>query len=136
MEDEASFMSMAQTNCNTGPCAGRLASMVKAADDPCQPVVFLSDALSVLRALKNNNFSNRTEALQKVRRVRRPVLQWVPFHCEMPENERADKLAKQEAQENQPGAANSDSYCEKKSIIRSLQRMHQERDDHHLLFRK
>ena len=110
------------------------ASMVQAAADPCQQVVFLSDALSVLQALENDKLPHLTEALQEVSRTRRAILQWIPAHCGIPGNEGADELAKQGAQEDQP--ANSVSYSEKRSIIKSLHRPRQERDDYHLLSRE
>ena len=110
------------------------ASIVQAAEDPCQQVVFLSDALSVLLALENDKLPYLTAAITEVSKERRAVLQWIPAHCGIKGNEKADELAKQGAQEDQPD--NSVSYSEKKSLIRSLHRPHQERDDYHLLSRE
>ena len=101
--------------------------MVQSSKDPCHQVVFLSDALSVLQALENDKLPHLTRALQQVRRTRRVVLQWIPAHCGIPGNERADELAKEGAQEDQPD--NSVSFSEKRSIIRSLYRPRSERDD-------
>ena len=110
------------------------ASIVHAAEDPCQQVVFLSDALSVLQSLENDKLPYLTEAIMEVSRDRRAVLQWIPAHCGIQGNERADELAKQGARTDQPD--NSVSFSEKKSIIRSLHRPHQEKDDYHLLSRE
>ena len=90
------------------------AVMVQSSEDHCQQVVFLTDALSVLQALENDKLPHLTSALQQVRRTRRVVLQWVPAHCGVPGNERADELDKAGAQENQP--ENSVSFKEKRSI--------------------
>ena len=110
------------------------ASMVQASEDQCTQVVFLTDALSVLQALENDKLPHLTSALQLVRRNRRVVLQWVPAHCGVPGNERADELAKAGAMEDQPD--NSVSLKEKRSIIRSLLRPRTEKDDYHLLSRE
>ena len=89
---------------------------------------------SVLQAFQNNKLPLLTEALQKVSRNRRVVLQWIPAHSGVPGNELADRLAKQGARKEQPD--NSNSYSEIRSIIRTLTMPMQTRDEYHLLSRK
>ena len=99
------------------------ASIVQSSTDPCQQVVSLTDALSVLQALESNKLHQLTQALQQVSRTRRVVLQWIPAHCGIPGNEKADTLAKRGAQEDQPD----------NSVIRSQFKPRSERDDNHRL---
>ena len=73
------------------------ASSVHASGKEFHQVVFLSDALSVLRAYQNNKLPSLTRALQQVAHSRRVVLQWIPAHCGIPGNEQADRLAKEGA---------------------------------------
>ncbi|KAK7088755.1 hypothetical protein V1264_022638 [Littorina saxatilis] len=110
------------------------ASFVQDSADPCYQVVFLSDALSVLQALENDKLPQLAKALQMVRQTRRVVLQWIPAHCGIPGNERADELAKEGAVEDQP--ENSVSFSEQKTIIKALMRPRTNRDDYHTLSRE
>ena len=59
------------------------------------------------------------EKLQDALKQKRVVLRWVPGHCGIPENERADELGKLGARENQPD--NSASFMKKKTDQGSLQ---------------
>ncbi|KAK7115514.1 hypothetical protein V1264_001365 [Littorina saxatilis] len=110
------------------------ASFVQDSADPCYQVVFLSDALSVLQALENDKLPHLAKALQMVRQTRRVVLQWIPAHCGIPGNERADELAKEGAVEDQP--ENSVSFSEQKTIIKALMRPRTNRDDYHTMSRE
>ncbi|KAK7092453.1 hypothetical protein V1264_008193 [Littorina saxatilis] len=112
------------------------ASLVQDSADPCYQVVFLSDALSVLQALENDKLPQQllAKALHIVRQTRRVVLQWIPAHCGIPGNERADELAKEGAVEDQP--ENSVSFSEQKTIIKALMRPRTNRDDYHTLSRE
>ena len=68
-------------------------------------VVIFTDALSVLQALKNsqNKETNTlTTSLQSLSAtVNNAVLQWVPAHCCIRGNKKADKLTKDGAQKEQ-----------------------------------
>uniref|UniRef100_A0A0B7BN25 RNase H type-1 domain-containing protein n=1 Tax=Arion vulgaris TaxID=1028688 RepID=A0A0B7BN25_9EUPU len=68
------------------------AIMINNSNSDCQQVVFFTDALSVLQALQSNHPSLRKE-LSKISTNKRVTLQWVPSHCGVPGNEKADKLA-------------------------------------------
>ncbi|XP_070212540.1 uncharacterized protein [Littorina saxatilis] len=57
------------------------------------------------------------EKLQNVEQQRRVVLQWLPAHCGVHGNKKADKLAKLGAQEDQ--ADNPVSFTEKKTLIKA-----------------
>ncbi|KAK7100610.1 hypothetical protein V1264_023530 [Littorina saxatilis] len=69
-----------------------------------------------------------------VRQTRRVVLQWIPAHCGIPGNERADELAKEGAVEDQP--ENTVSFSEQKTIIKALMRPRTNRDDYHTMSRE
>ena len=96
--------------------------------------IFLSDALSVLRAYQNHKLPNLAKALQQVAATRRAVLQWIPAHCGISGNEQADILAKEGAKEEQHG--NNVSCSEKKTLIRAIAMPRSQRDDYHLLSRE
>ena len=58
---------------------------------------------------------------------RRVVLQWVPVHCGLPGNEKADELAKPGAKGRQQD--NSVTFQEKKTLIRAALGQRTERED-------
>ena len=80
-------------------------------------MVFLTDALSVLQALTAGKETELQQELQFFARSRRVALQWIPSHCGIPGNEKADELAKQGAQQKQFETCLS--FEEKKTIIKT-----------------
>ena len=109
------------------------ARIIQSSEDLCEQVVFFSDALSVLQALESDSLPQLSKEMAKVGETRRVTLQWIPAHCGIPGNERADELAKQGAHEDQPD--NSVSYAEERSLIKALYNPWKERDDYCLLSR-
>ena len=107
------------------------ASMVRDSGYKCQQVVFLSDALSVLEATAGDKLPRLAGSLHDVMQHRRVVLQWVPAHCGLPGNEKADELAKLGAKGRQQD--NSVTFQEKKTLIRAALGQRTERDDFHFL---
>ncbi|KAK7092498.1 hypothetical protein V1264_008235 [Littorina saxatilis] len=90
--------------------------------------------LNLTWALENDKLPQLAKALQMVRQTRRFVLQWIPAHCGISGNERADGLAKEGAVEDQP--ENSVSFSEQKTIIKALMRPRTNRDDYHTMSRE
>ena len=91
--------------------------------------VFLTDTLSVLQALTNNELPHLAKALQLLSNNYRVALQWIPAQYDVSGNEQADKLAKQGAQTEQRGA--NVSYQKKATNIKTSQ----EKNANHLLGR-
>ena len=86
-------------------------------------VVFLTDALSVLQALKNNrdkDLNSLSMTMEALRRTHNVELQWVPAHCGLSGNETADLLAKQGARGEQ--LDKTTTYNEEKTIIKACQK--------------
>jgi ribonuclease HI len=54
-------------------------------------VVFLTDALSVLQPLMNDNLPHLEQALFTIKTIR-TLLQWIPSHCGVHSNEQVDRL--------------------------------------------
>ena len=67
-----------------------------------QPVVLLTDAKSVLEALLSGKLPALRTLLSELSRHHKVTIQWIPSHCGVPGNERADRLAKEGAKEKQP----------------------------------
>ena len=98
------------------------------------PVVFLTDARSVLQALQSNKLQDLHVALYEICRYCTVKLQWIPSHCGIPGNESADKLAKAGAAEEQPDVPVT--YHQKKKMITSLRKAPiAPRDEYHGLSR-
>ena len=84
-------------------------------------IVILTDALSVLQALKNpktKELNELTGALATLAKSANLILQWIPAHCGIRGNETADALAKEGGKKDQTD--NSVSYKDEKTIIRSI----------------
>ena len=62
------------------------AHTIKCKVDNNTQVVFLTDALSVLQALMNDNLPQLEQALYTIKTIR-TVLQWIPSHCGVHGNE-------------------------------------------------
>ena len=96
-----------------------------------EDVVFLTDSKSVLDALARHGEYELRVKLSKLIESRRVVLQWLPAHCGISGNEKADELAKRGAnmqQENFPI-----TIQQKKTIIKNMFRVNKILDDYHKL---
>lgn len=62
----------------------RAASMVYGAGSECHWVLSLTDALSVLQALRREKLPDLGGEQGRVAADGRAVLQWVPLHCGVP----------------------------------------------------
>jgi ribonuclease HI len=101
--------------------------------DESSCVVFLTDSLSVIQALTNRKLPQLARALHQLNTACRVAIQWIPAHCGIPGNEKADKLAKQGAKSEQTNT--SVSYSEKVAIIKALMKPKPEKDAYHQLDR-
>ena len=108
------------------------ANTISSRANPDSKVVFLSDALSVLQAVNNNNLLCLEKALQNVQCLK-TVLQWIPSHCGIDGNEEADRMAKMGAKKQQ--VENQGSFQEMKTMIKSLFKQPQPYDSYHQLSR-
>ncbi|OOY33764.1 hypothetical protein BOV88_13545 [Solemya velum gill symbiont] len=106
-------------------------SILNKIDDTSQ-VVFLTDALSVLQALKNDKLPQLQQALYNIKSLT-TVIQWIPSHCGVWGNEQADRLAKYGAEQQQE--ENPVCFSEMKTIIKSLFNTPQQQDSYHQLTR-
>ena len=109
--------------------------MVK--DDPSNnsdQVVFMTDALSVLEALVEGKEQKLMSCLKDLSLTHRVALQWIPAHCGIPGNEKADHLAKEGAKENQ--IEEDMTYHEKRTLIKSIFRNQPRKDDYLYLGRE
>ena len=109
------------------------ADIVNELSDNSVPVVFLTGARSVLDALQNNKLSHLQETLHNIR-SQRTVIQWIPSHCGITGNEKADKAAKQGADQQQE--ANPVNLAEMTTIIKFLYRQPQTKESYHQLTRQ
>ena len=110
-----------------------------------QKVVFFSDALSVLQTLKSGKEKELNElfsALSALCQNHQVTLQWIPSHCDVQGNEKADILAKEGSTKDQ--VDKSTTYKEAKTIIKAKQHtkwlqqhpQHKTKDPYHLLSRQ
>ncbi len=95
-------------------------------------VIFLTDALSLLQALINDNLPQLEQVLYTIKTLR-TVLQWIHSHCGVHGNEQADRLAKHGAGQQQQ--ENPACLTEIKTIIKSLFKTPQQQDSYHQLTR-
>ena len=97
----------------------------------CQQVVFLSDAFSVLEGTAGDKLPCLAESLRS-RSTEEKSCSGLPARYGLPENEKADELAKPGAKGRQQD--NSVTFQEKKTLINALEQR-TERDDFHFLDR-
>ena len=95
-------------------------------------VVFLTDALSVLQAYNSDRLPSLKKVLNNIKSPR-TVLQWIPSHCGIKGNEKADEMAKQGAAKEQED--NAVSLAELNSITKALFRTPAQYDSLHLLYK-
>ncbi|CAG2257387.1 unnamed protein product [Mytilus edulis] len=110
----------------------RASHSIKNKIDNTTQVVFLTDALSVLQALKNEKLHQLQQALYNIKSLT-TVIQWIHSHCGVWGNEQADKLAKYGAEQQQE--ENPVCFTEMKTIIKSLFNTPQQQDSYHQLTR-
>ena len=80
-------------------------------------IVFFTDAISVLQSLESGGLLQLRETLEDIN-CNRVVLQWIPAHCGIPGNERADSLAKSASEKEQPDV--KQSFSEVRNIIKTF----------------
>ena len=86
---------------------------------PPQNIVFLSDASSVVEALQRNRdkeLNNLSQAISNLNEYHNVAIQWIPSHCGLYGNEKADILAKEASKSEQTDKATS--YEEEKTLIK------------------
>ena len=94
----------------------------------------MTDALSVLQALEGDKLPQLMENLQRLQRLKRVVLQWIPAHCGINGNEEADQLAKEGA--TQPQEVKSANLKEKTTLIKAAFRSTTSKDAYSHLTRQ
>ena len=125
---------------DTGKHCTNYAAEVKALSQRAQAILDIvrnhledSDSKSVLDALACHGDHELRVKLSMLIESRRDVLQWIPAHCGISGNEKADELAKRGAnmqQENLPI-----TIKQKKTIIKNMFRVKTIHDDYHKLDR-
>ena len=97
-------------------------------------MVFLTDARSVLQALQSGKLTDLQKLLNELSYQYRVTMQWIPSHCGIPGNEKADQLAKEGAAEEQPDV--QITYHQKKQMIKSTRKPQTStQDDYHIMNR-
>ena len=90
-------------------------------------MVILTDALSVLHTFGHSKLPTMSRTLHNFSQERVVCLQWIPAHCGIPGNEKADVLAKLGATGTQP--LNPVSHEEKATTIKAIMRPNSTKDD-------
>ena len=98
-----------------------------------EDVVFITDAKSVLDALAHHRKYELRVKLSKLIESRRVVLQWIPAHCGISGNEKADERAKRGANMQQKNLPIT--IKQKKTIINNMFQVKKIHDDNHKLDR-
>jgi ribonuclease HI len=119
-------------HCSSYKAIIHTAHTIKCKVDNNTQVVFLTDALSVLQALMNDNLPQLEQVLYTIKTLR-TVLQWIPSHCGVHGNGQADRLTKHGAGQQQQ--ENPACLTKIKTIIKSLFKTHQQQDSYHQLTR-
>ncbi|XP_078312866.1 uncharacterized protein LOC144619290 [Crassostrea virginica] len=91
-----------------------------------------SENWKVLQALSNNKLPQLERTIYSLKSLK-TVVQWIPSHCGIIGNEKADKLANEGAKQDQE--ENAVSFTEMKTIIKSLHNTPQQQDSYHQLSR-
>jgi ribonuclease HI len=95
-----------------------------------QSVVFLTDSKSALQALQSRKLPDLQGMLAVLCTQHRVAMQWIPSHCGIPGNEKADQLAKEGSTDKQ--SETSVTYHQMKQIIKSIRKpQSQTQDDYH-----
>jgi ribonuclease HI len=91
--------------------------------DARDKVVIFTDAKSVLTALKSQHSSDLSDLSDQLEGLnqsyQKVVIQWVPAHCQIRGNEKADKLAKQGRALQQEDTGSTYEVAYMKSYIKS-----------------
>ena len=95
---EASYPAGSLCSSYTGECVAMLRALEWLQMNPMVSLI-CTDSLSLQSALAENNWKDRDPWLKKIKEVlfelKEPVtLLWIPSHCDIPGNEKADELAK------------------------------------------
>jgi len=94
--------------------------VIEESPEDCPQTVILTDTLSVLQALENHQLPDLSKVLSRMSQTRQVALQWIPAHCGIPGNEKADELAKLGAECVQH--KNHISFKEKTTTIKAAMR--------------
>jgi hypothetical protein len=93
-------------------------------------VVFLTNSKSALQALQFRKFPDLQGMLAVLCTQHKVAMQWIPPHCGIPGNEKADRLAKEGSTDKQSDT--SVTYHQMKQIIKSIRKPQvQTQDDYH-----
>ena len=88
-------------------------------------VVILTDSLSTIQALESKNQDSCTiklkNCLRQLAELGNLVIQWIPAHCGIPGNEKADLLAKHAGQQQQESSGSS--YREAKTLLKQANKI-------------
>ena len=114
------MLKLQSRNLSTAVC-----SSLHSRDEP-QKTVILTDSKATLQFLISNipdqPIHQLLKDLQLLHHECAVVLQWLPAHCGIPGNERADRLAKSGSKQLQP--MSTSTYQEVKPLLRNSQKYH------------